>query len=190
VALSNLWLFGPVIQKQLEAGASTNAMLRTTTALTMVNSGNKENVLPGRAEATVNFRLLPGDTKEQVMDRMKIQVKEATHSDRFELYALPGAVDASKVSPTDSTQYALINRTIREVFPDTLVAPGLMIGATDSIRFGEISDHIFKFSPVRAKPEDLPRFHGTNERIGSGNLAELIRFYHRLLTEGAKASRI
>ncbi len=48
VALSNLWLFGPVVQKQLEAGASTNAMLRTTTALTMVNAGNKENVLPGR----------------------------------------------------------------------------------------------------------------------------------------------
>jgi carboxypeptidase PM20D1 len=187
VALSNLWLFGPVVQKQLEARASTNAMLRTTTALTIINAGNRENVLPGRAEATVNFRLLPGDTREQVLDRMKNQVAEATRSDKFELFALPGAVDASKVSPTDSAQYALINRTIREVFPGTLVAPGLMIGATDSIRFGEISDHIFKFSPVRAKPEDLPRFHGTNERIASSNLAEMIRFYHRLLTEGAKA---
>ena len=59
--------------------------------------------------------------------------------------------------------------------------------ASDSIRFSEISDHIFKFSPVRAKPEDLPRFHGTNERIATSNLAELIRFYHRLVSEGAKA---
>jgi carboxypeptidase PM20D1 len=67
------------------------------------------------------------------------------------------------------------------------VAPGLMIGGTDSIHFGEISDHIFKFSPVRARPEDLPRFHGTNERIAINNFAELIRFYHRLLTQGAKA---
>ncbi len=187
VALSNLWLFGPVVKKQLEAGASTNAMLRTTTALTIINAGNKENVLPGRAEATVNFRLLPGDTKEQVMDRMKSQVTEAIGNDKFELFALPGAVDASKVAPTDSAQYALINRTIREVFPGTLVAPGLMIGATDSIHFGDISDHIFKFSPVRAKPEDLPRFHGTNERIATSNLMELIRFYHRLLTQGAQA---
>ncbi len=189
VALSNLWLFAPVVQKQLEAGASTNAMLRTTTALTIVNAGNKENVLPGRAEATVNFRLLPGDTKAYVMDRMKHQVEEATRSDKFELQALPGAVEASKVSPIDSAQYALLNRTIREVFPGTLVAPGLMIAATDSIRFEEISDHIFKFSPVRAKPEDLARFHGTNERIASSNLVELIRFYHRLLTEGAKAPK-
>lgn len=187
VALSNLWLFGPLVQKQLEAGASTNAMLRTTTALTIVNAGNKDNVLPGRAEATVNFRLLPGDSKEQVMERVKAQVTQATGSDKFELFALPGAVDASKVAPTDSAQYRLINRTIREVFPGTLVAPGLMIAATDSIHFGEISDHIFKFSPVRAKPEDLPRFHGTNERIASANLTELIRFYHRLLTLGAQA---
>lgn len=187
VALSNLWLFGPVVQKQLEAGASTNAMLRTTTALTIVNAGNKENVLPGRAEATVNFRLLPGDTKEQIMDRVKAQVTQATGGDKFELFALPGAVDASKVAPTDSAQYQLINRTIRGVFPGTLVAPGLMIGATDSIHFGDISEHIFKFSPVRAKPEDLPRFHGTNERIASANLVDLIRFYHQLLTQAARA---
>jgi carboxypeptidase PM20D1 len=55
VALSNLWLFGPVVQAQLEKGASTNAMLRTTTALTVVKAGNKDNVLPGLAEAVVNF---------------------------------------------------------------------------------------------------------------------------------------
>ena len=188
VALSNLWLFGPVVQKQLEAGASTNAMLRTTTALTMAHAGNKDNVLPGVAEATLNFRLLPGDTKEQVLARVRQQVQEATGTDKFELFALPGAVDASKVSPTDSAPYQLINRTVREVFPGTLVAPGLMIGGTDSIHFGDISDHIFKFSPVRAKSEDLARFHGTNERISVDNLSDLIRFYHRLLTVGAQAT--
>jgi carboxypeptidase PM20D1 len=188
LALSNLWLFGPVVQKQLEAGASTNAMLRTTTALTMAHAGNKDNVLPGIAEATMNFRLLPGDTKEQVLARVRQQVQEATGTDKFELFALPGAVDASKVSPTDSAPYQLINRTVREVFPGTLVAPGLMIGGTDSIHFGDISDHIFKFSPVRAKPEDLARFHGTNERISVDNLSDLIRFYHRLLTVGAQAT--
>ena len=188
VALSNLWLFGPLVQKQLEASASTNAMLRTTTALTMAHAGNKENVLPGQAEATVNFRLLPGDTREQVVERTRALVADATHNGKFELHALPGGAEASKVAPTDSAQYALINRTVREVFPGTLVAPGLMIGGSDSIHFGEISDHIFKFSPVRAGPQDLSRFHGTNERIAVSNLAELIRFYHRLLTQGAKAS--
>jgi len=182
VALSNLWLFGPVVQRQLEAGASTNAMLRTTTALTMFNAGNKDNVLPGQAEATVNFRILPGDSQANVM----AHVKRAAGNDRFELFALPGNSEPSKVTPTDSESYKLINRTVRELFPGTVVAPGLMIAATDSRHFGEVADHIYKFSPVRARPEDLPRFHGTNERIALANLAELIRFYHRLVEQAAK----
>jgi acetylornithine deacetylase/succinyl-diaminopimelate desuccinylase-like protein len=76
-------------------------------------------------------------------------------------------------------------RTVRELFPGTLVAPGLVVGGTDSQHMGIVSDHIYKFSPVRAKPEDLPRFHGTNERITVANLVELIRFYHRLVSQGA-----
>ena len=187
VALSNLWLFGPVVQKQLEGAASTNAMTRTTTALTIVNAGNKENVVPGRADATVNFRILPGDTKEQVLEHVRNQVTQAVGADKFELIALPGAVDASKVAPTDSAQYKLLNKTVREVFPDALVAPGLMVAATDSIHYSAISEHIFKFSPIRANAEDLKRFHGTNERLASKNYADAIRFYHRLLSEAAKA---
>ena len=181
VALSNLWLFGPIVKKQLEAGASTNAMLRTTTALTIVNAGNKENVLPGVADATVNFRLLPGDTLASVM----AHVKQTVDNERFALSMLPGATEPSKVAPTDSASYRLIERTVRELFPGTIVAPGLMVGGTDSQHFANVSDHIYKFSPVRARPEDLPRFHGTNERISNANLAELIRFYHRLVQQAA-----
>jgi carboxypeptidase PM20D1 len=182
VALSNLWLFGPLVQAQLEKGASTDAMLRTTTALTIFNAGNKDNVIPGVAEATVNFRLLPGDTRQSVMEHVKSKTGE-----RFELYALPGSSDPTPVTPTQSSSYQLVNRTLRSLFPDTLVTPGLYIAASDSRYFTDISDHIYRFSPVRAKPEDLPRFHGTNERIGTGNLAELVRFYHQLLRNAATA---
>jgi carboxypeptidase PM20D1 len=180
VAMSNLWLFGPMVQKQLEAGASTNAMLRTTTALTIVNAGNKDNVLPGLAEATVNFRLLPGDDEASIL----AHAKQAIGNDKVQL-KVRTAMEPSKVAPTDSASYKLIERTVRELFPDTVVVPGLMVGGTDSKHFEGLSDHVYKFSPVRAKPEDLARFHGTNERISNANLAELIRFYHRLLSQGA-----
>lgn len=177
VALTNLWLFGPVVQAQLEKGASTNAMLRTTTALTVVKAGNAENVIPGLAEAIINFRLLPGDTVASVTQH----VKDKAANEKFELSVLPGAAEASPVSPTQSSSYQLINRTMRSIFPDVIVAPGLMVAATDSRLFTGLSDHIYRFSPVRAKPEDLSRFHGTNERIATANLAELVRFYHQLL---------
>lgn len=183
VALSNLWLFGPLVQAQLERGAATNAMLRTTTALTIVNAGNKHNVLPGMAEAVVNYRLLPGDTGAAVMDHVRATVG----SDRFELRALGENYDPPAPSPTRSASFQLINQTVRSLFPDTIVAPGLMIGGTDSRHFSAISSHIYRFSPVRARPEDLPRFHGTDERIATGNLVELVRFYHQLLRNASAA---
>jgi carboxypeptidase PM20D1 len=181
VALSNLWLFGPIVQAQLEKGASTNAMLRTTTALTVVNAGNQFNVLPGTAEATVNYRLLPGDTGAGLMKH----VRDTVANERFELIALPVSYDPPPVSPSKSASFQLINRTVRSLFPDTIVAPGLMIGGTDSRFFSAISDHVYRFSPVRARAEDLPRFHGTNERIAASNLSELVRFYHQLLRNAA-----
>ena len=67
-----------------------------------------------------------------------------------------------------------------------IVAPALMIGATDSRHLLGITDCVFRFSPVRATAADLPRFHGTDERISLKNYAELIAFYHRLLTNAAK----
>ena len=176
VALSNLWLFGPLVQEQLEKSASTNAMVRTTTALTIVNAGNKDNVIPGQAEATVNFRILPGETRESVMQHVRSKTGE-----RFELYALEAGSDPTPITSTASHSYQHINRTLRALFPGTIVTPGLYIAGSDSKHFVPIADHVYRFSPVRAKPEDLPRFHGTNERISVANLGELVRFYHHLL---------
>ena len=183
VFLSNLWLFKPLIEMQLKKGASTNAMLRTTTALTVVNAGQADNVLPGRANATVNFRLLPGDTSDAVIDHATQTI--ANPAVRIE--KSPGTSEASKVAATDAPGYQLINRTLRQLHQDVIVAPGLMIGATDSRHFDSVADNVYKFSPVRAKAEDLKRFHGTNERISIGNYVELIQFWHQLIGNSAPA---
>jgi carboxypeptidase PM20D1 len=181
VALSNLWLFGPLVRSQLEGKPATNAMLRTTTALTVVRGGNKENVLPGEAVALVNFRLVPGDSIERVVGH----TRQVIHDERIRIDVAPGSSEASGVAATDSASYQLINRTMRELFPGVLVAPGLMIGGSDSRHMAPIADNVYKFSPVRARSEDLPRFHGTDERISIANYAELIRFYHRLISRAA-----
>jgi carboxypeptidase PM20D1 len=177
VALSNLWLFGPVVQGQLEKGVSSNAMLRTTTALTIVRAGNKDNVLPGRAEAAVNFRVLPGDTLASV----EAHIRKTVANDAITIKQYPGNSEPSPVSSIDSTGYRTIAQSVRQTFPDAIVAPGLMIAATDSRHFAILSDAIYRFSPVRARSEDLPRFHGTNERISIANYVEMVQFYHQLL---------
>ncbi len=184
VMLSNLWLTGPLVQAQLEKGPSTNAMLRTTTALTVVQGGNKENVLPGRATALVNFRLLPGDSAASVLEH----VKSVAGGENITATLRGTPREASPVSQTDSSAYRLINATIRANFPGAVVAPGLMVGGTDSRHMAGIADNIYHFMPTRARAEDLPRFHGTNERIAVTNYAEAIRFYAGLLRL-ANASR-
>ena len=187
VLLANLWLFGPLVKRELEQNRSSNAFTRTTTALTTVHSGNKVNVVPAHAQAHVNFRILPGDTQQDVLDHTHRTIADP----RIEVRQTGVASEASPVSVTASPSYRLMASTIREIFPGTVVAPGLMVGATDSRHMQPIADQVYRFSPVRAREEDLSRFHGTNERISLSNYAEMIAFYHRLIssaTGGAAAS--
>ena len=176
VALSNLWLFGPLVESQLAKAPGTNAMLRTTTALTIVNAGNKFNVIPGQAEAILDVRILPGDTREMVLQHVREKAGPG-----IEVASVGGSTDPTPVTSTHSVAYRNVERTLRSLFPGTVVAPALYVAGSDSQHFVPIGDNIFRFSPVRVKPEDVSRLHGTNERISTTNLAELVRFYHQLL---------
>lgn len=177
VVLSNLWLFKPLLLREFEKSGPTEATVRTTTALTIFNAGDKDNVLPGNAEAVVNFRLLPGDTQASVTEH----VRKVIGNEKIEIKPYPGNTDPPPVTGITSESYRALNTTIREVFPDALVAPGLMVAATDSRHYAGVTDNIFRFSPVRANSEDLKRFHGTNERLSIANYADMIRFYRRLM---------
>lgn len=175
--LSNLWLFEPAVRSVLQKQANTNAVLRTTTAATVLSAGNKANVLPGEATALFNFRLLPGDTIAGVIAHVTAAVADPAIS----IEALPGSSEPSRVSASQSAGYQAIARTLRELDPALVVAPGLMIAATDSRHFDGLADTVFKFMPVRARAEDLARFHGTNERMSVANYVQIIQFYHRLI---------
>jgi carboxypeptidase PM20D1 len=174
---SNLWLFGPLVESRLAAVVSTNAAIRTTTAVTVLESGIRENVLPKRASAIVNYRILPGETVEGVIERVRSTVGDP----RIQIEALPGGRDPSPVSRIDSESYSLLARTIREVFPDAVVAPGLVIGGTDSRHFTDLCESVYRFVPIRVGPDDLGRIHGVDERVSLVNQAEFVRFYDRLI---------
>lgn len=182
VVLSNLWLLKPLLLREFEKSGPSEANVRTTTALTIFKAGEQDNVLPGNAEATVNFRLLPGDTQASVTEH----VRRTIDNDRIAIAPYPGNTDPPPVTAADGPSYTALNRTIREVFPDVLVAPGLMVAATDSRHYAGIADNIFRFSPVRATSKDLKRFHGTNERLSVDNYGDMIRFYRRLIENTAE----
>jgi carboxypeptidase PM20D1 len=181
VVLSNLWLFKPLMLREFEKNGPTEAMMRTTTALTIFNAGDKDNVLPGNASASVNFRLMPGDSQASVIEH----VRSTINDDRISIEPFAGNAEPTPVTSTATPSYQALNRTIREIFPDVVVAPGLMLAGTDSRHYAGIADNIFRFSPVRADGDDLKRFHGTNERLSIDGYADMIRFYRRLIENTA-----
>lgn len=183
VALSNLWLTGPLLQAQLARGAVTNAMVRTTTAATLLKAGVKENVLPASAEATLNFRIFPGDTRADVERHVREVAGEG-----YEVALSPEGSEPSLVSPTGSAAWREVAGAVRAAFPDALVAPGLVLGGTDARHYAALTASIYRFSPVRVRPGDADRIHGANERLGLENYGEMIRFFHALLAQAGPAA--
>jgi carboxypeptidase PM20D1 len=177
-AFANLWLLGGLVKRQLAAAPATNALIRTTTAPTMFEGSDKENVLPLKARAVVNFRILPGDSSRSVLNHVHTTI----NNPRVKIKAfVEGMSEPSRVSSVSSRGYKAIQQTIRQVFPDAVVASSLVIPATDSRHYAPLSQDVYRFLPLRATSQDLRRIHGTNERIAVENYAECIRFYVQLI---------
>ncbi|WP_375144124.1 hypothetical protein [Bradyrhizobium sp. Ash2021] len=104
-------------------------------------------------------------------------VRDTIDNDRISITPFAGNTDPPPVTATESPSYQMLTKTIREIYPDVIVAPGLVIAATDSRHYVGITARIFRFSPVRANSDDLKRFHGTNERLSIEGYADMIRFY-------------
>lgn len=177
-ALANMWLSKGYLLSFLEKSPAGNASIRTTTAPTIIQGGFKPNVLPTDVRAVVDFRILPGDTVESVVDH----VQSTISNDDIVIRQIGNkASDASRVSDSTNESFGSIARTIQQIFPDVVVAPGLVIGRTDSRHYSEISVDNYRFLPMRLKSEDLGRIHGIDERIAVANYEEIIRFYTQLL---------
>jgi carboxypeptidase PM20D1 len=182
VVLANRWLTEPLVLRTMADSASGSASVRTTTALTMFNAGTKANVLPQTARAVINHRLLPGDTVAGVVARDRRLIDDAQVGVR----AIAGGRDPSLVSPADGPAFAAIERAASRVFPDAIIAPGLVIAGTDARHYEPVATNIYRFLPVRTGPEELKRFHGTDERIAIADYARAVAFYEAMLEEAAR----
>ena len=175
--LSNLWLFGPLAKKVFSADPAGDARMRTSTAVTIFQAGIKDNVLPHRARAVVNFRILPGDSVAGVMKHVRDTVGKGIRVAAFGGFSSEPPPEA----PIDGEAFRTIQTTIAQVFPGSLTSPNLLSGATDSRHYIPLTPNVYRFHPMRVKAEDLARVHGTNERIGVKNYAEVVRFYAQLM---------
>lgn len=177
-AFANLWLLKGVVQRKLSSNTETDAAIRTTTAITIINSGLKDNILPGHAEAVVNFRLLQGDTIAETCEKIRKIIRD----ERVVFEPLVGkAHEPSPVSPTDCPAYLHLASTITDVFPGTVVAPYVVLGGTDARNYYAVCDKVYRFSPYVMKTEDLNRVHGVNERLSVEAMNKMVSFFYDLV---------
>lgn len=178
LAMANLWLSEGFVLGQFSQNNITNAMVRTTTAPTILVAGEKDNVVPNVASATLNFRLLPGDAIADVQRHLQAVVNDSSIS----IALLPGANEATPVSSSSSAAYATLCQAISTTFPECIIAPSLVVAATDARHYVGVADDVYRFMPLRLTPDDTPRIHGINERINALHYSEVIHFYKTLLT--------
>ena len=178
MVVANQWLFEKVLVNQMTSFREGSATFRTTTAPTIFQSGIKENLVPYEARAVVNFRLLPGDHSHEVIDK----VKDIVNDKRVEIKIINQFNEASPVASDKEPAFKILAKTIGQVSKEeVLVSPSLVLGATDSKHFNNISPNVFKYLHIRMDATDLKRVHGTNERILIKDYEELIRFYYQLM---------
>lgn len=184
LAIRNLWLLEPIVLSSMRKSTAAAAGIQTTIAPTIITGGNKDNVMPPEAIASVNFRIHPRDTIQDVIDH----VTKAIDDDKIEIKAKPGAREPSPTSDTAGERYAFLKKTLETLMPGVIVAPNLMSGGTDSRYFQPLTQNVFRMIPAVMGPDDLKGFHGTNERMPIESLSLIADFYTALMTadEAAK----
>ncbi|HEY5823323.1 MAG TPA: M20 family peptidase [Cyclobacteriaceae bacterium] len=176
MAFANIWLFKPMVIGIYEKSGAGNAMIRTTAVPTIIDAGIKDNVVPTMATATVNFRLLPGDSSSLIIRK----VKEIINDERVQINSETSFVsEPSAVTAEDSYAFKKVDELIKKSYSGITTSPFLMIGGTDSRYFGEVSDGIIKFSPMI----DPIGFHGIDERVSLKSYQGAIWFFEQLLRE-------
>jgi len=172
-------IFAFLIKKSFALSPTNNAMIRTTQAVTMLKGSEKENVLPKKASAVINIRILPGDTTESVLERIKGIINDKSVKVEVPEYFDAGnPVDESNLK---SEGYKIIEESIHETFPGIFTAPSIVLATTDSRHYKEVSENIFRFVPIRINKSNLKTIHGTNERIKEEDFLKVVDFYKNLI---------
>src|SRR5690606_38925674 len=167
---------GPLAAALAKTSPQLAAMTRTTRTVTQLRGSSSMNVVPERASASLNVRILPGATVasaladiERVIDDPAVRVR------------LIDGADPAPVSPASGPAWEAITASIGETFPDAVVAPYVMLQASDSRHFARISDRVYRFLPFDLRQEELESIHGIDERIRVSTYTRAIAFFDALL---------
>ena len=174
---ANLWCFKPILNLIcISSGGEMNALVRTTTAFTMMEGSSARNVIPAKASIVSNMRLNPQDTVESAVEYLRKTVNDPS----VEIEVLEGN-DPSRISQVDCDSYRKVAAAVSATWDGCITSPYLMVQCSDSRHYGAISDKVYRFSAMDLTKEERGTIHGNNERIRLECLHRAVEFYIRLM---------
>lgn len=170
-------IFKPILLSVMTKNPETAATVRTTAVMTMASGSKAPNVLAQDAKVNLNCRIVPGDSVDEVVSRIKRRI-----GSRFTVTAINGN-NPTSVSSVDSRSYHTIDKMIKEVYPDLkVVAPYLMIAATDSRIYHDQAEGVYRIQPFLSIKDDRPTIHADNERVAIESFYQGIQFFKALIS--------
>jgi carboxypeptidase PM20D1 len=174
---SNLWCFKPVLDLICKGnGGEMNALVRTTTAFTMMEGSNARNVIPTEASLVSNMRLNPADSVAGALEYLRKTVND----DTVEISTLD-AFEPSRISTTDCDGWKKVASAVASTWRGCIVTPYLMMQCSDSRHYATLAENVYRFSSLDMTAEERRSIHGHNERIRVEAVHRSVAFYIRLL---------
>jgi carboxypeptidase PM20D1 len=177
----NLFITTPLVKRFFSSSPASNALMRTTTAATMLMGSKKENVLPEKAKAIINMRILPGSSVSETIARMNGIAQ--TVGARADYANLASSIEPMPESPIDHEGYAMISKSLEESFPEAGVIPFMFTANTDTRHYVKLTEAIYRFLPLLMSQADLKSVHAVNERISIENVRRCTLFYYTLIKD-------
>lgn len=173
IVYANIKLFSPILNiVSKKTGGEINALVRSTIAFTKMSASDAVNVFPPSASVEGDLRMVAGDSKDSVIE----DLKERIGNDEIQIEALYTS-EVCPFSESNTGPWFRLKEGIRQIWPDSLVSPYLMIACSDSRHFTKISENVFRFSAMELSSEERRLIHGHNERIPIDKIATTIKFF-------------
>ena len=170
-------LRNPTLRKRLLADTTLNAEVRNTFTITGLQGSDKVNVIPGTAWAQIDARLLPGETPDGFIAKLRDVLKDPS----LKIEVLEGS------TPTGSSADTALMQAIRKVAakrdPGVPVIPTMLTSSTDSAKFRAAGITAYGFEPFKLDDNELNRSHGDDERLSIVNLEFATKFLFEVIAE-------
>lgn len=165
-----------------ERDPELGALLRTTVSPTILQAGVKINVIPGFAEAQVDVRRLPNETREEVVARFRRIINDPA----IEILPDPGQdMPATEPSSTSTGLYRAMESVFGAASPGAAVVPFMTRGATDGSYLREKGMAVYGV-PIFVRENGQSRAHGDDERISITNLERGTELLWQIVTQVAQ----